>query len=57
MAGAGGSLVGTGTSLSSSPSTRKLLLALGEGEECYPDATPWPDNVPGQWLHVRLLVP
>ena len=38
------------------PSTRRLLLVVGEGEECWPDATPWPDNVPGQWLYVRLLV-
>jgi len=54
VAGAGGSLVGTNTV--PIPSTRRLLLVVAEGEECYPDVTPWPGNVPGQWLHVRLLV-
>ena len=38
------------------PSTSWLLLVVAEGEECYPDATSCPVNVPGQWLHVRLLV-
>ena len=33
------------------PATHRLLLVVGECEECYPDATPWPDNVPGQWLN------
>jgi len=38
------------------PSTRRLLLVVAEGEECYHDATLRPGNVPRQWLHVRLLV-
>ena len=37
-------------------STHTLLLVVDGGEVCYPDTTPEPGNVLGQWLHVKLLV-
>jgi len=56
VAGAGGSLVGTGTSLSPSSLHQGVLLVVAKDEECHYGTTPWPGNVIGQWLHVRLLM-
>ncbi len=38
------------------PSIYSLLLVAAEGKECILDTIPWFGNVPGKWLHVRLLM-